>query len=130
MEWQNILYSALGMIITGLVSWGVERLIAFLNTKIKNIKALTYLTDAISIVTNSVKSTYQTYVQSLKDKDVFTEEAQKTALIKALNQAQSQMSEELKKYITNNFGNLTDWITTQIEASLYNLKNYYKEKNI
>lgn len=122
MEWQNILFSAIGIIITGLVSWSVERLVAFLNSKIKNAKALQYLTDAVGIVANAVKATYQTYVQALKDKDIFTADAQKTALSVAVNQAQSQMSNDLKNYITNNFGDLTEWITSQIEVALYDLK--------
>lgn len=122
MDWQTILLSALSVILTGLATWGVERLVAFLNSKIKNAKALQYLTDAVGIVANAVKATYQTYVQALKDKDMFTAEAQKTALSAAVNQAQSQMSNELKNYITNNFGDLTEWITSQIEAALYDLK--------
>lgn len=122
MDWQTILLSALSVILTGLATWGVERLVAFLNSKIKNAKALQYLTDAVGIVANAVKATYQTYVQALKDKDMFTAEAQKTALSAAVNQAQSQMSNELKNYITNNFGDLTKWITSQIEAALYDLK--------
>lgn len=122
MDWQTILLSALSVILTGLATWGVERLVAFLNSKIKNTKALQYLTDAVGIVANAVKATYQTYVQALKDKDMFTAEAQKTALSAAVNQAQSQMSNELKNYITNNFGDLTEWITSQIEAALYDLK--------
>lgn len=123
MEWQNILLSAIGIIVTGLVTWGVERLIAFLNTKIKNTKALQYSTDAINIVADVVKATYQSYVQSLKDKNMFDAEAQKTALQIALNKAQSQMSADVKNYITTNFGDLTEWITSQIEAVLYDLKN-------
>lgn len=123
MEWQNILFSALGVIITGLVSWAVERTIAWLNNKIKNTKGLKYLTDAITLVADAVKSTYQTYVQALKDKNAFNAEAQKTALSTAVNQVSNRMSEEVKKYITDNFGDLTEWITLQIESKLYDLKN-------
>ena len=54
MEWQTILLSVISVIVTGLISWGVERLIAFLNAKIKNTKALKYLTDANTIVTNAL----------------------------------------------------------------------------
>lgn len=98
-------------------------MIAFLNAKIKNTKAVGYLTAAVNIVSNAVKVTYQTYVQSLKDKDMFTAEAQKEALSQAVNQAQSQLTAEVKSYITENFGDITAWITSQIEAVLYDLKN-------
>lgn len=119
---QEIILSSFGIILAGLATWGVERLTAFLNSKIKNTKALQYSIDALNIVSNAVKSTYQTYVQALKDKDIFTAEAQKLALNMAVNQAQAQLSSELKKYIKNNFGDINAWITSQVEASLYDLK--------
>jgi hypothetical protein len=120
---ETLLLGILGTILTSLAAWAVERLIAFLNSRIKNTKALQFLTEAILIVDNSVKATYQTYVQALKDENMFTVDAQKEALSKALNQAQSQMSTEMKSHLTENFGDLTAWITSQIEAALYDLKN-------
>lgn len=123
MEWQDIILSVLGIVLTGLATWGVERLTVFLNSKIKNEKALQFSLDAVGIVTNAAKATYQTYVQSLKDKNMFTVDAQKVALNMAVNQAQSQMSAGLKNYILTNFGDITAWVTGQIEAFLYDLKN-------
>lgn len=123
MNFQQILLSVLGTILTALATWGVERLIAWLNTKIKNNKALKLLTDAIGIVQAAVKATYQTYVEELKDKNAFTAEAQKTALNAAIKTATDTLSDEAKNYITTNFGDLTGWIVLQIESTLYDLKN-------
>lgn len=122
MEWQRIIFSVVGIILTTLVTWGVERLTTLLSTKIKNEKALRYSLDAVDIVTNAVKSTYQTYVQALKDKNLFDKKAQKNALTIASTTAQRQMSDDVKDYIQNNFGDITNWVTTQIESSLYDLK--------
>ncbi len=123
MEWQNILFSVLGVALTALVSWGAERLIAFINVKLANTKHAKYLTDAVDIIVGAVKSTYQTYVQTLKDKDVFTAEAQKEALSKAKNIALAQMTSDVKNYITKNFGDVEFWIYNTAESIIYDLKN-------
>lgn len=127
MNFQTILLSTLGTILTALATWGVERLIAWLNTKIKDQKALTYLNNAISVVTSVVKATYQTYVEALKNENMFTKEAQEQALNKAVEQAKSTMSAEVKNFITENYGDLTEWIKLQIESAIYSLKNGSQE---
>lgn len=126
MDFQTILFSILGTIITALASWAAERLVSWLNTKIKNQQATTFLNDAITIINSAVKATYQTYVEALKNKDTFTKDAQEEALNKAVEQAKLTMSSELKKYITDNFGDLTEWIKLQIESTIYSLKNETK----
>lgn len=127
MNFQTILLSTLGTILTALATWGVERLIAWLNTKIKDQKALTYLNNAISVVTSVVKATYQTYVEALKNENMFTKEAQEQALNKAVEQAKSTMSAEVKNFIAENYGDLTEWIKLQIESAIYSLKNGSQE---
>lgn len=127
MNFQTILLSTLGTILTALATWGVERLIAWLNTKIKDQKALTYLNNAISVVTSVVKATYQTYVEALKNENMFTKEAQEQALNKAVEQAKTTMSAEVKNFITENYGDLTEWIKLQIESAIYSLKNGSQE---
>lgn len=122
MNWQEIILSALGIIITGLLSWGCKVFVAWLKTKTTNEKAIEYLEDALTIVQDSVKSTYQTYVEVLKDKNAFTADAQKEALNMAVKQCKSTMSTEVQEYITKNYGDLTAWIKTQIESALYDLK--------
>lgn len=127
MNFQTILLSTLGTILTALATWGVERLIAWLNTKIKDQKALTYLNNAISVVTSVVKATYQTYVEALKNENMFTKEAQEQALNKAVEQAKATMSAEVKNFITENYSDLTEWIKLQIESAIYSLKNGSQE---
>lgn len=127
MNFQTILLSTLGTILTALATWGVERLIAWLNTKIKDQKALTYLNNAISVITSVVKATYQTYVEALKNENMFTKEAQEQALNKAVEQAKTTMSAEVKNFITENYGDLTEWIKLQIESAIYSLKNGSQE---
>lgn len=127
MDLQTIILGALGTIVTALVTWGIERLIAWLNTKIKDNKALKFLTEAIGVVQSVVKATFQTYVEALKNKNVFDEDAQKEALNRAIAQTKATLSVETQKYITDNYGDLTEWIRLQIESTLYDLKNKAQE---
>ena len=130
MDLQTIVLSALGTVVTALITWGVERLIAWLNTKIKDNKALKFLTEAIGVVQAAVKATFQTYVESLKNQNVFDEEAQKEALNRAIAQIKATLSVETQKYIEENYGDLTEWIKLHIESTLYDLKLSKHKKNI
>lgn len=53
----------------------------------------------------------------------FDKDAQEIALTKAKEVAMTQMSEEVKTYITTNYGSLEEWLTVQIEATINMLKN-------
>ena len=128
MDYQEIIFTVIGIVLTALVSWGAERLIALINSKIKNTKAAKYLTDAVEAVTRAVKSTYQTYVQALKGKDAFTAEAQAEAFSQAKDMALKQLSTETKKFISDNFGDMEVWMQGVIESVIYDLKNKNKKE--
>ena len=72
-EIQNILLSALGVIITGLATWLSTYIVKLLNEKIKDKQFARWLSQIIEIITNAVKCTYQTYVEALKDENIFKE---------------------------------------------------------
>lgn len=126
MNLQTILLSALSVVVTALVTWGTERLIALINTKLKNTKYTKYLTDAVDIISRAVKTTYQTYVEGLKNEDMFTVEAQNRALVKAKAIALSQLSGDIKSFVETNFGDVEQWIESTIESVIYDLKNTSK----
>lgn len=119
----NIISVVVTAVILPLISYAGERLIAWLNTKIKDENAKQQLTVATDIVTNAVRSVFQTYVEALKKNGTFDNESQKVALIKAKDDALAQMSDEIKEYITKNYGNLETWVITQIESTINILKN-------
>lgn len=123
MNWQAILLSVISIVLTALVSWGAERLIALINSKLANSKYAKYLTSVVDVITRAVKTTYQTYVETLKNKDMFTADAQKEALSKAGEMALAQLSEDSKKWIKTNFGDVKVWISNTIESVIYDLKN-------
>ncbi len=119
----NIISVVVTVVILPLISYAGARLITWLNTKIKDENAKQQLTVATDIVTNAVRSVFQTYVETLKKNGTFDKESQKAALIKAKNDALAQMTDEIKEYITKNYGNLETWIITQIESTINILKN-------
>lgn len=123
MDWQGILLSVVSIILTALISWLTQRLIAWINSKISNSKNAKYLTDAVDVVARAVKVTYQTFVQGLKDKNMFDKEAQLQALNQAKDMVLPQLSQDVKGYIENNFGNVDNWIINMIESTIYDLKN-------
>ena len=118
----NIIWSAVGVIITGLLSWATTALVGLLNSKIKDTKVKKWATDIAQIVMNSVMTITQTYVDNLKKENAFTKEAQQEAFRKCLELVQIQITPELKKYIEDNFGDMQVYLKTQIEAMIKSFK--------
>ena len=119
----NILAAVTTCIILPLISFLGIKLSQWLSTKIKDEKAQALFNKAICIVTNAVQVTFQTYVESLKNSGSFGKEEQAIAFEKAKAIITSELTEELKAFITQNYGDLQKWITNQVEATIYKLKN-------
>lgn len=123
MDWQSLVIQIVSVILATLGAWVLAKVKSLINTKIKNEKARALLDSATTVVSNVVKATYQTYVESIKGTDAWTKDAQEKALQTAVAAARSQLSEEVEKYISDNFGDVETWIKSLIETTLYNLKN-------
>ena len=119
----NILAAVSTCIILPLISFLGIKLSQWLSTKIKDEKAAALFTKAVDIVTNAVRITFQTYVESLKNSGSFGKDEQLIAFEKAKAIITSELTEDLKAFITQNYGDLQTWISNQIEATIYKLKN-------
>ena len=119
----NILAAVTTCIILPLISFLGIKLSQWLSTKIKDEKAAALFTKAVDIVTNAVRITFQTYVESLKNSGSFGKEEQLIAFEKAKAIITSELTEDLKTFIIQNYGDLQTWISNQIEATIYKLKN-------
>ena len=106
----NILSVVVTSIILPLLTYAGTRLIAYLNSKIKDENYRIQLTTATDIVVNAVRSVFQTYVDSLKVSGNFDKEAQLIALNKAKDIALEQMTDDVKNFISNCFNNSFNWI--------------------
>lgn len=121
-DWQSILWSALGVVVTGLVSWGVGLLITWMNSKIKDQTLAKHLTAVTRIVTDAVTNVFQSFVDTMKKNGTFTPEAQAEAKEKALEIIFQQLTPELTDYIKTNFGDIREWLSNKIESVIYSLK--------
>ena len=119
----NVLSVLLTAVILPLISIAGTQLIKFINSKIKNNELVKQLATATTIVTNAVRVVFQTYVDALKKSGSFDKEAQVEALTRAKNIALSQITEDTKSYIEDNYGDFNNWLTIQIESTIDSLKN-------
>ena len=119
----NILSVVVTSIVLPLLTYAGTRLIAYLNSKIKDENYKILLTTATDIVVNAVRSVFQTYVESLKASGNFNAEAQLIALNKAKDIALEQMTDEVKEFISKNYGSVDAWLTTTIESTINLIKN-------
>lgn len=108
---------------TIIISSIAERLFELISAKIKNEKVQKHLSIATEIVCSAVKSTYQEFVQTLKEDDLFDLDAQQEALSIARGKIREELTDKSRKYIEDTFGSVDAWIDTTIHSVLYDLKN-------
>ncbi len=117
-----IFWSAIGIILTGLATWLTTVGVNFLNQKIKDKKLARWSSALFEIIMKAVQSVFQEFVETLKKNGKFDEAAQKEAKERAYKIIMAQLTPELKDYITNNFGDMQEYLMNQIEAMIYQLK--------
>lgn len=77
-----------------------------------------YLKMISETITKCVIATNQTYVDSLKNKDAFSKEAQKEAFELTYNAVLDILSDDAKDYIAEAFGDAEIYLTTLIEEAV------------
>lgn len=93
----------------------VKQIKLYLQNKTNNQK----IRDAIDLIGDIVIEINQTYVDDLKNKNMFTEAAQKEAFTKAYNKAQYLIASETKDLVKKYYNDFDKWLTSQIESSVY-----------
>lgn len=122
-QFWTIFWSAIGVILMGLETWVSTFVTSWLSTKIKDKKLQALATKLNDIVLRAVMTVTQTYVESMKKKNAFDEKAQKEALNKCLAIINTQLTQELKDYVEENFGDLQSYLLTLIESTILGLKH-------
>lgn len=107
----------LGVLVTYLVKY-INAKSKELETQVDNDTAKKYINMLTTTITNCVVATNQTYVESLKKQGKFDAEAQKTAFSMTLSAVQELLTTEAKTYLSELYGDLDAYITTQIEAAV------------
>ena len=99
------------------------------NANKENMLADKYIKMLADTIKACVIATNQTYVDSLKDKNAFDGEAQKEAFKKTSDAVMLILSQEAKDYLSTIYGDLNQYIITQIEASVNENKKKPVENN-
>ncbi len=121
-QWLQILIAAVSVIVTGLAGWGVTAFTTWVSSKMKDQKAAKMLSDIMQIITDAVMEVFQTYVEALKNTGKFDEAAQKMAKEKAMQKIMARLTETMKNYISEHYGDIMEWISDKIESTIYQLK--------
>lgn len=122
-ELVTILWGALGTLVTAFIGWLSTTAIIWLNNKIKDQKLARWSSAIAKIIFDAVQTVQQTFVDEMKKAGKFDAEAAKRAKDKAMAIIKGQLTAELRKYITDNFGDMEEWLMNQIEAVIGQLKH-------
>jgi len=119
---QQILISALEVIVTGIIGYLGVLIGNYFRKKNKNDKFAKFEGDIANIVFTAVTCVFQTFVDVLKKNGKFDKQAQLEAKEKAYEIIVNQLTPELEAYITTNYGDIKEYFFNKIESTIYQLK--------
>ena len=124
-DWLDLLFQILEVCIIPLLGVLTAFLVKFIKvksieitSKIENDTADKYITMLSDTISACVVATNQTYVETLKNKNAFTAEAQREAFNMTLNAVMAVLTEDAKEYLRSIYGDLDTYITAQIETQV------------
>ena len=125
MDWMSILEQIFELVIYPVLSAAGIYLTYLASVKIKELKQKTnnetlnkYLDMLNVTISNAVLATTQTYVDTLKKQGKFDAEAQKVAFKQTYDAVMQVLTDDALVYLTTCVGDLTVYITNQIEANV------------
>lgn len=118
----------LGVITTYIVKF-IKKKSEEIDNKVTNENTKKYNDLLSSLIQECVIATNQTYVDALKNRNAFDAEAQKEAFELTYNKVRELMTEELRLQLSDVYDDLTEYITTKIEAEVNLLKTEVKCEN-
>ena len=132
MNWTEILQQIFELcivpllgILTGYLIKAIKNRADELSAESEDTLTKKYINMLSQTVTDCVIATNQTYVDSLKKQNIFDYEAQKEAFNRTYQSVMAILSEEAKKYLTEAYGDLSAYITANIESEV-NLNKEFK----
>ena len=125
MEWMALLQQIFELCIVPLLGIITAHIVSYIKAKTKELDTtnsndilIKYVNMLSQTVCDCVIATNQTYVNTLKDKNIFTEEAQAIAFKKTYDAVIAILSDDAKEYLTHVYGDLSIYITNMIEAEV------------
>lgn len=130
MDWNFLLQDIVRVCLLPLLAILTNFIVKLIQTKRQELVAKTdnetaqkYLGLVSDIISKAVVATNQTYVDALKDKDIFTKEAQTEAFNKTYETVMALLTDEAKSHLTEVVGDIKTYITQEIEAQVKLNKN-------
>lgn len=127
MTWKDLLIYIIQTLCGLVITVGIPYLFTLLRKKIKDEKLERIINRVENIVSKTVILVNQTYVDALKDADMFDSEEQKAAFEMCKEKVLAMLNEESIKAIAETFGDFDEWIRTLIEAYVRENKMDYIE---
>ena len=125
MNWMEMLSKIFELCVIPLLGILTSYLIVFIRMKKQELvnktedeKAKKYLDMIGETIVDCVLATNQTYVDSLKAQGAFDAEAQKVAFQKTYDMVIKFLTDEAKEYIAAVYGDVTEYLTSKIEAQV------------
>lgn len=125
MENMNLLSEIVQVCVIPLLGVLTTYLVVFIKNKTKQITDMTesdlankYINMLSDTITTCVIATNQTYVNALKQNNIFDADAQKVALQMTADAVQNLLTEEAKVYLSHLYGDLNAFILLKIEAEV------------
>lgn len=126
MDWMEMLQAIFTVVVIPLLGILTKYLVSFIGAKCKELQARTdnelydkYIIMLQDTVVDCVLTTTQTYVEALKNKNVFDAEAQKTAFEMTKTAVLNILTEDAKEYLTNVLGDFDQYLTILIESQVH-----------
>ena len=128
-DWQMVLSTILYSLLSTAVPLITVQLYRYLAAKREQIWGELYDTDlqrgvdaALDAVYTAVAQTNRTYVDALKDKNLFNKENQKAAFNLTMDTARELLTEAAAEAVETVYGSLETWLTAKIEQATSELK--------
>lgn len=125
MDWLELLYDICEVclipllgILTGYVIKFIRSKEKEINNNIENETAEKYVSMISQTITDCVRATTQTYVDSLKASGNFDAEAQKEAFKRSYEAILAVLSDDAKEYIVSLYGDLNTYLMARIESEV------------
>jgi hypothetical protein len=106
-------------ILTAVAVKYIQAKAAEIATNQENAVVAKYVTLLADTITDCVVATNQTYVNNLKERNAFDEEAQIEAFRRTYESVMAVLSADAKEYLTHIYGDLSTYITNRIEAEVH-----------
>ena len=125
MDFKTVLPIIFEVVIIPLLAALTTIAVKWLNAKANEIKAKTdnavlkkYIDMLNETISTAVIAVNQTYVDSLKEQDIFTQEAQQEAFNRVLETVKSSLTEDAVIYLNEAIGDLESYIKNKIEEQV------------